>query len=138
MTTTIEKTYSIKEVSQRFDLPASTLRYYEQVGLLTNVPRNGKHRLYTDHHLGRLGAIQCFKQTGMSIKQIETFFYHEDQTQDYGALVDLLADQCEAIQRQLTELLDNQQHIEAKLRYYTSKKEARERGAAEPSWDDCQ
>lgn len=136
MTATATKTYTIKEVSQLFELPASTLRYYEQVGLLTNVGRKGKHRVYRDHHLGRLGAIQCFKQTGMSIKQIETFFYHEDETQDYEALVDLLTLQCEEIQRQLAELQANHQHIKTKLRYYSDKKEAREQGIAEPNWND--
>lgn len=31
---------TITEVSKKFDLTADTLRYYERIGLLTNVPRN--------------------------------------------------------------------------------------------------
>ena len=30
----------IKEVSEKYDLTPDTLRYYEKVGLLNNVPRN--------------------------------------------------------------------------------------------------
>lgn len=134
--TSIAKTYTIRDVSQRFGLPASTLRYYEEVGLLKDVRRNGKHRLYEDKHLGRLGAIQCFKQTGMSISQIQEFFYHEDVTEDYEALVDLLAQQSAAIETQLQQLLENQRHITAKLAFYSAKKVARQQGLPEPCWDD--
>lgn len=134
--TSIAKTYTIRDVSQRFGLPASTLRYYEEVGLLKDIRRNGKHRLYEDKHLGRLGAIQCFKQTGMSISQIQEFFYHEDVTEDYEALVNLLAQQSAAIETQLQQLLENQRHITAKLAFYSAKKVARQQGLPEPCWDD--
>lgn len=134
--TVITKTYTIREVSQRFSLPASTLRYYEEVGLLKDIRREGKHRLYEDKHLGRLGAIQCFKQTGMTISQIQEFFYHEDETEDYGALVDLLSQQCTSIEIQLQQLLDNQRHIHTKLAFYTAKKAAHEQGLPDPCWDD--
>lgn len=33
-------TYTIKEVSEMFHLPSSTLRYYEDLGILTNVERS--------------------------------------------------------------------------------------------------
>ena len=33
-------TYTIKEVSEMFHLPSSTLRYYEDLGILTNVRRS--------------------------------------------------------------------------------------------------
>ena len=32
-----QQTYTIREMSERFGLPASTLRYYEEIGLLTDV-----------------------------------------------------------------------------------------------------
>jgi len=34
------KTYSIKEVSKLLGLPSSTLRYYEELGILSNVQKN--------------------------------------------------------------------------------------------------
>lgn len=115
-------TYTIQQLSAAYHLPASTLRYYEQVGLLTDVERDGKHRIYTKHHFNRLGAIQCFKETGMSLKQIERFFYHEDVTNDYATLVAILSDQNQSITDQLALLIANQQHIEKKLAFYKEKK----------------
>lgn len=46
------KTYTIKEISQMFYLPSSTLRYYEEMGLLTDVGRTvSGQRIYTDEHV---------------------------------------------------------------------------------------
>lgn len=43
------KTYTIKEISQMFHFPPSTLRYYEEVGLLTDMERTvSGQRIYTD------------------------------------------------------------------------------------------
>ena len=42
-----QQTYTIREMSERFGLPASTLRYYEEIGLLTDVIHTeSKKRIY--------------------------------------------------------------------------------------------
>ena len=49
------KTYSIREISELFSLPASTLRYYESEGLLPNVEKSSSgQRIYTEEHIERL------------------------------------------------------------------------------------
>ena len=132
---TPEKTYTIREVSQLCKLPPSTLRYYEEVGLIKDIPRKGQQRAYQKRHLNRLGAINCFKHTGMTIQQIQKFFYYEDETQDYDALVTMLKDQCTALEEQLALLLDNQAHLQNKLKTYERKKAAFEsaNSVSEPS-----
>lgn len=61
-------TYSIGEVSRMYHMPSSTLRFYEQEGILTNVTKDERgQRVYTQEHLNRLGTICCFKETGMKI-----------------------------------------------------------------------
>ena len=48
-------TYTIQEISQKFDLPASTLRYYEDIGLLTDVERTeNNQRVYNFGHVCQL------------------------------------------------------------------------------------
>lgn len=76
----MDKQYSIREVSAKFNLPASTLRYYEEVGILTDIPRNSSgKRIYLEKHINRLKTICCFKNTGMSIAQLQEFFQYEQQ-----------------------------------------------------------
>ena len=38
------KEYTIKEISELFQLPASTIRYYEEEGILTNIARTASGR----------------------------------------------------------------------------------------------
>ena len=51
-------TYTIREVAQRFHVQTSTLRYYEDQGLLCDVERDDAgRRVYTDSHIGRLDPL---------------------------------------------------------------------------------
>lgn len=66
--------YSIKQVSEKTNLKAHVLRYYEKEGLLPFVQRSeGGVRRYSEHDMEWLGLICCLKSTGMSIKQIKKF-----------------------------------------------------------------
>ena len=57
------KTYTIRELSEMFDLPASTLRYYESEGLLPEVPKSPSgQRIYNNEHIERLKCINCFNR----------------------------------------------------------------------------
>ena len=70
-----EKTYSIREISKMFDLPVSTLRYYEDEGILTKVGRTkGNQRVYYEMHINRLATICCFKRAGRQSEICRSFF----------------------------------------------------------------
>ncbi len=66
--------YSIKEVSEKFNISPYTLRYYEKEGLLPSVQRsqNG-NRLYNDTDLEWLQIVCCMRATGMSIADIKDY-----------------------------------------------------------------
>lgn len=65
---------SIKEVTQMTGISASTLRYYENEGLLPHVKRdeNGK-RQYDDEDLEWVHFITALRATGMPIVQIQRY-----------------------------------------------------------------
>lgn len=51
-----------------FHMEPSTLRYYEDAGLLTNIGRTpAGQRIYLQCHINRMRTICCFKHAGMSI-----------------------------------------------------------------------
>ncbi|RYM02895.1 MerR family transcriptional regulator [Sporolactobacillus sp. THM7-7] len=61
-------TLSVKEVSELIDMPMSTIRYYDQKGLLPFVVRdkNG-YRRFQKEDLFWLELVRCMRSTGMSI-----------------------------------------------------------------------
>jgi DNA-binding transcriptional MerR regulator len=66
--------YSIGEVSNKLNIPASTLRYYDREGLLAGIKRsNGGIRVFSDQQIGTLKVIECLQSTGMQIKDIKQF-----------------------------------------------------------------
>lgn len=66
--------YSIKEVSEKYNISPHTLRYYEKEGLIPSIQRDGNGiRLYSDVDLEWLQLVCCMRTTGMSISHIRDY-----------------------------------------------------------------
>lgn len=131
-------TYTIKEISALFQLPASTLRYYEDVGILPDVERTvSGQRIYTEDHVGRLKAICCFKRAGITISDIKKYFLLEDDKFTYiDEILALLRKNKASMEAKLEQLNADLVHINEKLAYYGAIKKAIEEGRELPSWQD--
>jgi DNA-binding transcriptional MerR regulator len=62
--------YRISELAERTGFTASTLRYYEQVGLVPAARATNGYRSYTDDQLVRLQFIARAKRLGLSLDDI--------------------------------------------------------------------
>lgn len=75
----------IKDVSERYDITADTLRYYERIGLIRNVPRNSAGiRDYSDENCETIEFIKCMRGANISIEGLTKYMdlYHQgDDTQ---------------------------------------------------------
>ena len=71
----LSRSYSIKEAAALTGLPASTLRYYEQIGVITPISRgaSSKHRVYDEGDLDQLMAVSCLAATGMSVSDMRQY-----------------------------------------------------------------
>ena len=56
---TTPRTYSIKEAAALTGLPASTLRYYESIGVISPISQgaSSKHRVYDEQDLDQLSRL---------------------------------------------------------------------------------
>ncbi|MEU4544121.1 MerR family transcriptional regulator [Nonomuraea dietziae] len=62
---------TIQEAARRSGLSAHTLRYYERIGLIHSVDRDGKgHRDYTEEDLAWLDFLTKLRSTGMPISDM--------------------------------------------------------------------
>lgn len=61
---------SIGQLAVRAEVNASTLRYYESIGLLPAPERKNGQRRYDERLLDRIHFIKVAQQTGFSIQEI--------------------------------------------------------------------
>jgi DNA-binding transcriptional MerR regulator len=64
----------IAEVAKRTGVPASTLRFYEQKGLIASVGRQGLRRVFAPAVLQRLALIALGRSAGFSLEAIAEMF----------------------------------------------------------------
>jgi DNA-binding transcriptional MerR regulator len=64
----------ISEVAQRSGVPASTLRFYEQKGLIASIGRRGLRRLFDPGVLERLALIAVGRASGFSLEEVARMF----------------------------------------------------------------
>ena len=131
-----EQTYTIRELSQKYQLPSSTLRYYEDMGLLTDVIHTEKGaRIYTQQHIERLEGILCFKRTGLPIAKIQEYYRYETNIEKHmEEIVTMMTEQEQDIIRQIQDLTDGLEHIRQKIYYYKLVQDALDRGEEMPTW----
>lgn len=132
-------TYTIKEMREKFDIPSSTLRYYEEIGLFPEVKRTKTNqRIYTDEHIDRLHAINCFKRTGLPITQIHDFFeYSENIPCHIDEIILMMENHEKNITCQIDKMQQDLQHIQQKVRYYNRIKTAIKEEKPWPCFDEC-
>ena len=65
--------YTIGQVSKMFNLPISTLRYYDKEGLFPSMQRQSGIRQFGEASVEALRVIECLKASGLEIKDIKKF-----------------------------------------------------------------
>jgi DNA-binding transcriptional MerR regulator len=91
---------SIGELSERTGVPATTLRYYDELGLVQPVARAAGRRRYSASAVRDVGLIVFFREIGFSLAEIERFIGSEPQYRQ------------EMIDHKLAELAEQQHRIE--------------------------
>ena len=133
---TDQPTYTIRQISNLYKLPTSTLRYYEDLGLLTDVVHTASGaRIYNQSHIDRLGGIMCFKRTGLSIAKIRQFYLSEEHMEEHAHDISLrMIAHDQDILNQIEELQNDLIHIREKVRYYAAVENAIEKNEPIPEW----
>lgn len=129
--------YTIRQMAERFDVTASTLRYYEEIGILGLVEKNeAGQRKYSQEHVERMECIQCFKKAGMTLTQLQRFFqYEEKEEMHIDEILKLLLEQQRQVEKQLEQLLQAQEQIRRKVVYYKDVKTAFVEKREKPQWE---
>lgn len=120
------RSYSIKEAAALTGLPASTLRYYEQVGVIAPVSRGASsgHRVYDEDDLDQLMWVSCLAATGMSIGDMRV--YMDNNRLGAEAAADqqrLLEEQQVRLAVEAAALVLRQRYVDLKIAYWQAVRE---------------
>jgi DNA-binding transcriptional MerR regulator len=103
----------INEVAKRTRVPASTLRFYEEKGLIASVGRRGLRRLFEESVLERLAVVSLGRAAGFSLEEIALMFTPSGQVNIDRSMLAAKADELEATIRKLTAMRDGLRHAAA-------------------------
>ncbi|QIK68358.1 MerR family DNA-binding transcriptional regulator [Nocardioides sp. HDW12B] len=106
-----DRTWSITELAQEYDVTLRTLRHYEQLGLLSP-ERVGTARVYRQRDRIRLELILRGKRLGFSLDQIGVIVNMYDEPPGEAGQLEFLIAQCDVRRSELHRLRDD---IEATL-----------------------
>ena len=111
--------YSIGQVSEKFNLPVSTLRYYDKEGLLPNIERTSGIRKFSDRDLETLHVIECLKKSGLEIRDIKQFMeWCQEGSRTYELRKQLFERQRAAVEKEMEKMQETLDMLTFKCFYY--------------------
>jgi DNA-binding transcriptional MerR regulator len=101
----------IGEVSEKAGVRASTLRYYDEIGLVSSIGRRGLRRQFSSDVLLQLSLISMGKSAGFSLEEIAGMFGPKGGPDLPRAELHRRADEMDRQIRELTALRDTLRHV---------------------------
>ena len=118
---TTQRSFTIKEAAALTGLPASTLRYYESIGVISPISRGASsgHRVYDDEDLDQLMWVSCLAATGMSVGDMRLYMANNRLGADVAADQErLLREQQERLTTEARALVLRQRYVDLKIAYW--------------------
>lgn len=110
----------IGELAEKAGVTPRTIRYYENLGLLSPNEREGRgFRYYTNTELAKLQKIDCLKSLGLTLEEITTVIdlYFEDSTGIRGKqkVLEILQTHLKETDGKITALVQFRSDLEANI-----------------------
>ncbi len=103
----------ITEVAQRSGLPASTLRFYEQKGLIGSIGRRGLRRVFDPGVLERLALIKLARAAGFSLEEVSRMFAQDGRPRIDRRMLAAKAKELDRTIGELSAMRDSLRHAAA-------------------------
>ncbi|OXM84794.1 MerR family transcriptional regulator [Paenibacillus rigui] len=117
------KYYSIGEASAKFNIPESTIRYYEKKGLLPLIERDeAGRRLFSEDQITLLEIVIYLKNTHMpisGIKQYVDWVVEGDNTTERR--LEMMKNHKQAVLAEISLMTESLKKIDVKITRYTKR-----------------
>lgn len=112
--------FTINEVKKMFNISSSTLRFYENEGILPKISRdNNGRRVYDESQLEWLQLVIALKDTGMALNTIKEYLlmaYEGDETLEQRRKI--LLEHKQSVENKLSITLNHLEKINKKIILY--------------------
>ena len=126
---------TIKEVSKKYDISEDTLRYYERIGLLPEVPRKKSGiRDFDENSCKWIEFIKCMRSAGMRIEAlIEYMNLFEQGKSTVKARKSLLEEQREKLVEKQKHITETLERLDYKINLYNEIEQGKRKDFSEES-----
>jgi DNA-binding transcriptional MerR regulator len=100
----------IAEVARRSGVPASTLRFYEEKGLIASVGRRGLRRLFDAGVFERLALIALGRAAGFTLEEIARMFSPDGRPRIDRQMLSAKAEELDRTIRRMASMRDGLRH----------------------------
>lgn len=115
----------ISKVSELMNLKPHTLRYYESIGLITNIKRDSSgKRIYDEEDIKWLEVINRLRETGMNINTMKK--YAQLRKMGDSTITErknIMQEHLALIEDKINELLKSRDYVTKKVKIYTEMEE---------------
>lgn len=110
----------ISEVSEQYSISSDTLRYYERIGLIPPVNRNGGGiRDYNELDVKRVEFVKCMRSAGLPIDVLIGYFQLIQQgDQTIEARKEILKEQRDLLGARMAEMQETLDLLDHKIKVY--------------------
>jgi predicted dehydrogenase len=114
------KNMTIKEVAEKYDISADTLRYYERVGMIPKVTRKANGiRDYQESDLGWVELALCMRSAGLPVEvMIEYVKLYKEGDNTIPARLELLQEQMNSLKEQKEQIESTMERLAYKISKY--------------------
>jgi DNA-binding transcriptional MerR regulator len=120
-TTKPDATLTIREMAAVSGISEYTLRYYEKVGLINPVPRDGSsgHRRYSAETVQRLETLACLRASGLSLDDMRQYLRLREHGRESAAEQKALFQaHAEKVAEEIRRLKVRQRFLDGKVAYW--------------------
>jgi len=124
ITATPEATLTIKQMAAQSGMSEYTLRYYEKIGLIQPIPRDGSsgHRRYSAATAQMAEALACLRASGLSLDEMRLYLRLRERGDEAAAeQKTLFLAHAEEVADEIRQLTIRQRYLSGKVAYWDAR-----------------
>src|SRR5579859_3842680 len=124
MATQPEASLTIQQMAARSGLSEYTLRYYEKIGLIEPIPRDGSsgHRRYSADTVRRVETLSCLRASGFSLDEMRLYLQQRKRGDAAAAEQKaLFLAHAEEVAEEIRKLQIRQRYLSGKVAYWDAR-----------------